>query len=235
MDLLTVELSHKPGVQLLERNEIDKIYREQSLSLANKDYLKLGEILGADGVLLLSKVKEGEHAFLQTRLVAVGPGVVIGITHSPWTTKEDIATSKWIISHFGPLISKLSVPAGKAIPISILNFRSAVRSREGEELEGQFASLMAERLGREREFFVLERRRMELLGAEKELQGAKQTAFWNGGHLLEGIIDRDGYSKETVTLDVRLLPAKGGAPVLFKVSGSRTNQVEVLDRAWPRK
>ena len=39
-DVLTVELSKKDGLQLLERAEIDKVYREQALSAGNKDYLK---------------------------------------------------------------------------------------------------------------------------------------------------------------------------------------------------
>src|SRR4051812_2747968 len=52
-DLLTVELSKNPQINLLERNEIDKVYREQGLSAANRDYLKLGQVLGADGLLLV--------------------------------------------------------------------------------------------------------------------------------------------------------------------------------------
>lgn len=44
-DLLTVELSQKDRLQLLERVELDKAYREQALSAANKDYLKLGGFL----------------------------------------------------------------------------------------------------------------------------------------------------------------------------------------------
>src|SRR5205807_2945480 len=77
-DLLTAELSTKDRIQLLERTEIDRIYREQGLSAANKDYLKLGQILGADGLLLLSRLREGTNQFLAARLVAVKTGVVIG-------------------------------------------------------------------------------------------------------------------------------------------------------------
>lgn len=54
-DLLTAELSRRPDIQLLERAQIEKIYREQGLSAANQDFLKLGQILGADGLLLLTR------------------------------------------------------------------------------------------------------------------------------------------------------------------------------------
>mgnify|MGYP001768499852 CR=1 FL=1 len=56
-DLLTVEFSRHERLQLLERNEIDRVYREQLLSAANKDYLKLDEkyfksILANNGILV---------------------------------------------------------------------------------------------------------------------------------------------------------------------------------------
>jgi len=44
------------------------------------------------------------------------------------------------------------------------------------------------------------------------------------------MVDRDGYAKDTVTLSVRLLLPKAGAPIPIEVSGSRTNLSEVLNR-----
>ena len=61
LDVLTARLSSSQQLQLLERNEIEKIYREQSLSAGNPDYLKLGQILCADGLLLLGTVTEGKN------------------------------------------------------------------------------------------------------------------------------------------------------------------------------
>src|SRR5258707_15847908 len=81
-DLLTERLSTPEWGQLLERAEIDRVYREQGLSATNAGYLKLGQVLGADGLLLLSALSEGTNQFLQARLVAVGPGVVIGSLRS---------------------------------------------------------------------------------------------------------------------------------------------------------
>ena len=53
---------------LLERNEIEKVYREQGLSAENKDFLKLGHILGADGLLLLDVVRTKFETNLTARL-----------------------------------------------------------------------------------------------------------------------------------------------------------------------
>ena len=58
-DLLTMELSSKPHLQLLERAEIEKVYREQGLAAENNNYLKLGQILGADGLLLWMSPRKG--------------------------------------------------------------------------------------------------------------------------------------------------------------------------------
>src|SRR4051812_46891971 len=77
VDLLTVELSKGPAVALLERDRIEKVYREQALSAGHRDYLKLGQVLGADGLLLLELRTEGTNQFLEIRLVAVKPGVVL--------------------------------------------------------------------------------------------------------------------------------------------------------------
>ena len=87
VDLLTVELSQQPKLQLLERDQIEKAYREQELSRANRDFLKLGQVLGADGLLILSPIMEGTNQFLQVRLVAVKPGAVIASLRSIWPVK----------------------------------------------------------------------------------------------------------------------------------------------------
>jgi hypothetical protein len=226
-DLLTVELSAQPQVQVLERAQIEKLYREQQLSVANGDYVKLGHLLGADGLLLLGKVAEGTNNFIGVRLVAVKPGVVTTAVRSTWPVDDQVAWAGWLIRHFGPFLPKLSVPVTKAIPISVVNLRSAVKSAAAEELERQLTILSIERLTRERELFVLERRRMDRLSNEKELAGMGESEFWNGSYLLEGTIDRDGYSAKTVTVHARLLPPRGGVAVDIVVSGPRASLAEV--------
>ena len=74
-----MEFSAKSWLQLLERAEIQRVYREQGLSKANTDYLKLGQILGADGLLLLQTTTEGTNQFLNVRSIenTVNPCTVI--------------------------------------------------------------------------------------------------------------------------------------------------------------
>src|SRR5262245_52632557 len=95
-DMLTAELSKRKDLQLLERAQIERVYREQALSAANKDYMKLGRLLGADGLLLLQPTHEGTNQFLSARLVAVGPGVVIGAARSSASIATTAQWAKWV-------------------------------------------------------------------------------------------------------------------------------------------
>jgi hypothetical protein len=228
-DVLTAELSGNKKLQLLERNEIEKVYREQDLSAGNKDYLKLGQILGADGLLLMDTAKEGTNQFLNVRLIAVKPGVVLIAERFSWPVTNLTEWSPSFAKHLDLFLPKLTVLVKDAIPISVVNLRSAIQSADAVETEQQLKLLTIQRLSREPQLFVLERQKMQLLTEEKDLK-LDDSAFWNGSYLLEGVVDQNGYSKETITIDARMTPPKGGAPLLFEASGSRTNFSEVINQ-----
>ena len=129
-----------------------------------------------------------------------------------------------------PVLPKLSVLVQDAVPISIVNLRAAIQSPETQELERQLTSLTMQRLSHERQLFVLERRKMQLLASEKQLKGFEYFEFWNGSYLLEGTIDRNGYSKDTMTLSAQLTPPKGGAPLTIEVRAAETNLIGSINR-----
>jgi hypothetical protein len=88
-DLLTAELSTADGVQLLERAELQKIIKEQSLSAAlSKNALKLGELIGADGLIILSIAQRDTNSVLNLRLLAVKPGIVLFNVQYSYPVKE---------------------------------------------------------------------------------------------------------------------------------------------------
>ena len=221
-DVLTAELSSHKNLQLLERSEIEKVYREQSLSAGNKDYLKLGQILGADGLLLLDSVREGTNRFLMTRLVAAKPGVVIVDARSIWPAE---AMSEWaagFVDYLQPLFPKLTVLAKDAVPISVLNLRSALQTSGNQSIEKELTLLLIHRLTHQREVFVLERQHMGELAFEKELQ-QDESPFWTGRYLLDGVLDQDGFQNDRTKLNARLSSVKGGPLIQMEVTGSRTN------------
>jgi hypothetical protein len=232
-DLLTVELTKRADVQLLERNEIEKVYREQALAAANRDYVKLGQVLGADGLLLVEVMPQGTSQFLVARLVATKPGVIISEVRLPYVPEEAARLAVLTAENLGACFAKLRVPASQVIPMSVVNLRSALHSAQGQEVEQQLTLLTIDRLIHQPELFVLERRQMESLTREKELS-ANESPFWSGRYVLDGVIDRDGYQRETLTLNARLTPPKGGTAMTIDVAGSRTNLAEVVNRLATR-
>lgn len=227
-DVLTAQLSGNPQVQLLERDQIAKVYQEQGLSAGNTDYLKLGQVLGADGLMLLDVTKEGTNQTLNVRLVAVKPGVVLLAERLEWPLKDAAGWAAALAGHLPEYLPKLTVLTQDAIPLSVVNLRSAIASADGSETERELKLLTIQRLSQEPQLFVLERQKMALLGGEKDLK-LDDSPFWNGAWLLDGVIDQNGYSKDTVTVNARLTP-KSGAPLLLEASGSRTNLAEVINQ-----
>ena len=148
--LLTAELSSKENLVLLERAEMEKILREQKLSvssLAQKDFLKVGQILGADGLLTLDLSKVGTNEFLSARLIAVKQGVVLDLMQARWPLEDAAQWPKIAAKHFAPFFLKLTVPPKDAVPISILNLRAAIASAESTRLERELTLLLT-RMGR---------------------------------------------------------------------------------------
>ena len=209
--------------------KLKRFIKNKECRQANWDDLKLGRILGADGLLLLDVVRTPQATNLTARLIAVKPGVVLTDGSFPWPLKDTTQWSESVAVYLDSFLPKLTLLAKDAIPISIVNLRAAVSSTDEQETERELKLLTIQRLSQEQRFFVLERQKMQLLSEEKELK-SDESAFWDGSYLLDGTVDQNGYSKETVTVNARLTPPKGGAPLSFEVSGSRTNLSEVINR-----
>lgn len=221
-DLLTVELSAKPGVALVERAELERVLREQNLNAANTSALKLGELLNAQGVLLLET-----NAAASARLVAVAPGVLLSGASIPLPLANASEWSRRLTAQFSPWLGKLAVARGAAVPVSLLGLRMATAATDGPEVEQGLSLLFLHRLTREREVFALERRRLEQLAAEQELMGATNS-FWSGGALVDGAIERDLADRTRLTVRMQVTPA-GAARVSFDVTGSTTNLAALAD------
>jgi hypothetical protein len=223
-DVLSAQLSSAKGVALLERTQVQKVLREQATAAANGgQYLKLGQVLGADGLLLLAFPSSQNRTQLVATLVAVKPGAILRQCLYPWPQDNPAQWADLATKQFQPLLPKLAVLRKDAVPISILNLRAAVRSPVGVTQERELTTLLQHRLAQERDVFLLERRRMDLLLDEKFLAGLEDQTFWNGSYLLEGLIDKDGYQPATVTISGRLVPPDKQAATAIEISGPRTN------------
>ena len=89
-------------------------------------------MLGADGLLLLTVTKAPKATNLTARLVAIQPGVVLSTESFSWplTNMAEWAPA-FATQHLAPLLPKLAVLLKDAIPVSIVNLRSAIAIRRG--------------------------------------------------------------------------------------------------------
>src|SRR5690349_8952662 len=112
-ELLTVEFSRAEyGVAVLERAEVERIRREQNLTArSSADFARLGQLLGAQGVLVLDVFEQKEATNLTAKLIAVQPGAALGFQSYAWPLK-DLSQSPGVVGRqFAGLLPKLNVLA----------------------------------------------------------------------------------------------------------------------------
>src|SRR5882762_376819 len=118
--LLTTELSSNPDITLAERDDLAKVGNELKLQqLAGSDAVALGKLIGADGLIFLSKGSNG----LQVRFTAVGLGYALFDDQTgPETDLPQLAkSSAHRVAGYAP---KLKLNPSKSVPISVLNLRA---------------------------------------------------------------------------------------------------------------
>ncbi len=228
-DILTVELSKDKDLVLLERSKIDKIFKEQQISVENlgAKSIELGKLLGADGLIILKKINFDKKEFVVSRLVAVNTGVILGATFQPFPPEKSDEWLKGIQTRFLLLLPKLKVQSKDSVPISILNIRAPIDTSELKLLEKEFTLALAFRLVQEKEIFVLERWKMEKLDWEKDLGSAENNPFWTGSYLLDGSIELVG--DDSIKVVVRLRKPSG-EELRLEETGKKDKLNEVTDR-----
>ncbi len=187
-DLITAELSQKPGVQLVEREKILAITTEQKLrasGITEKGSIELGKLLSADGVLFIAAAEQDGLAVIDVRLVAVHPGIVI--EEMIVRCKDDLpaVTAVQVASRIVPLLPKLAIPKEEAVCISLAGLFAPVDSTELKRVERELSLLLLHRLTHEPAIFVLERKQMDLLLWEKTLGPKPAEPFRNGTWIVE--------------------------------------------------
>lgn len=188
-DLLMVELQQS-NVELVERNEIEKVLKEQSLSLAGltgKDSLRVGRLLKADGLVMLKQ--RGKEALL-VRLVAVSPAVMVWVEEFATPEKKRREADKLaaaIARTVDGYLPKLSVKAEDAIPVSLMRVKAEVSTARLRRKADDLTRLLQLRLVKEPSLFVLERENLMRMEEEHRWAG-KVSDFWTGSYLIDGAI-----------------------------------------------
>jgi hypothetical protein len=206
-DLLMIEMQ-KQKVELVERDEIDKVMREHSLSIAGltgQDSLKVGQLLKADGLVLIETQKKDASL---VRLVAVAPGVMIW--YGELSTKDKPETwSKTVVATLEPYVMKLSVKKGEAIPISLLRVKPAIGTTVAKQLAIDLNQLLLLQMVRRPSLFVLERENLRRVEEEQHFSG-QVSEFWTGSYVVDTVAGHDLLDTNKVSLSLVVQPPQTG-------------------------
>lgn len=219
--LLVASLSSAPDLELVERSQIDTIVREKRLEGFSSDPSKLcqiGELLGADSILFL----EQHGDVLISRLVAVGPSLIINEQISGIPIKDASGWAKFTAAHFQNALKNLPTRPKSAILLSVLGIRSPIGTKEAKLQEQECTALIENALSTLSGVFVLERTRLQESDWEKQLSQSATTQYWTSSWLIDGSLTGPN---NALVFDGRLQQTNGQGVQTFRVEAASPAQL----------
>lgn len=232
--VLAAKLTGTAGVELVERQEIDRLLAEQSVSrtLINDNVApaQLGSWLQADALILIQTRDLAGTPTVETRLVRVNPGVVLATSYrqAPMEAVEDWA------KQIAPRLAQLAqhTAQNQALAISLLGVRATVDTAANLELERTVGILLQQRLAQDARLMLLERVAMERLTPEAK---DGPDSFWRGRYAVSGSIASTPGAvpgmDDNLAFTVRFQSPDGSSVIEETARGSRGQAIAVVDSA----
>ena len=197
--LVTTELSSRPDITLVERDELARVGDELKLQqLAGSNAVALGKLIGADGLIFINKGADGS----EVRFTAVGLGYAL--FDDPISPETDLPPLALALAHrIERDVPKLKLDPTKAIPISVLNLRADYATPDSAILERKLTLLLESKLASLPQYVVLERRHGWSLGFEHSL-AADGKPLLHGCYVLDGTLSLPIQAQDADDLTVHL-------------------------------
>lgn len=189
-DLLTVELAAIRHVETVERAEIERVLDEQHLTAAAfvdaDSRIRLGKVLGAHGLIFIRQ--DAANSRLLARLVESRKGYIAGFIKQSTVRLSAQLSVRVILKPILDALPKLSIDVAHLQRVTLLQFKNVTFANQSEFQhactrhddagkrsykwnENDFAILLLERLCRETDIVVMERRQLGELLDESKLIG----------------------------------------------------------------
>lgn len=243
IDILTEKFSQQPGLTLLERNDIDYIIKEHKLAATAlaRNGLRIGQLIGADGVIIVSTVKVSAKDYIYFRLVSVKAGIIIGTAvYQLDQQSKEFNWSDAAVRHFSQLVPKLILNRDELINISLLNFRTSDPSIKMTALEQVIPKLLTIYLSRIPQVVVNERWNSWQVAFEKMLKHDFEE-IKTGNILIDGEIKSRSKTSLTtsskngfIEIAIRINQHTPKTSKIIKISG-QTRQLAALIEKLAKK
>jgi len=175
-DLLHARLSGQTSLELVERQELQRLLAEQKLTRqfasAKANYGQVATLLRADALLLIqTRPIDGTKA-VEAQFIRVHPGIVLDTIYSGAPLAD---APRWAedLSRRIPGLAAKAIRRD-AVALSVLNVHASVSTPAARKLEQTMNILLLDRLVHDSRFIVLERAHMDKLGFES----AGEKPFW---------------------------------------------------------
>ena len=225
---LETTLSNYEGLELLERQEIDRVLTEHKLQLTGfvspAAAVQVGQLLAADTLLFVQKAPvvkakegpEGAGAQCWLKVVEVKTGIILKSRFFDEQALIDVPTPA--AQHVLSALEKQTATSGTRTYLAVLGIHS---QEPGHRLDGTargVAAVLASDLTASPDIVVLERTQLKHLISEKDLAGAA-LAIKSSAVLLKGGL-RQTPERDQWVLDLFLGKVAGGEEEPLSVSAT---------------
>ena len=217
LDLALAELTKQSGVELVEREAIDAILREQKIALTDADAgLRVGQLLRADLIGVVDASPDGKE---------LGGIVVLDSASGAVFANEGLAGLKaaeaaaLVTKAVSAAATKRALPADQRNTVCLLGARNSEFARSKDVFCETVAYLVERRLLHAAGVTTLDRRRLDAVLKENSLPGqAEKKSLLPSLRLVE-LDFRRGAQDGAMKVVVRLSDAKGNTVATDEVQG----------------
>jgi hypothetical protein len=235
MDLLLVAFNKYPDIDLLERSEIDKLLREQALSLAlsNSDVIKAGKLWSTDAFLMLESIKSEKDSFLRFRLVDTRYGFKLldASLPLPANPEERQRQLEMLAKSAAQKIKNSKIAPENLTMVAVSDFSSEELSPKWDWLSDSLPSGIEHILALHPGILLMERTKTRHLTNERELVAGLPPALRPSALFIDGAykMQRD---KGPDIISVYIRCRKQEKPILeTRIEGSANKLGELYQKA----